>query len=143
MTSSPGGPKCRSGAFDKTDLYAGGEGRYRIFDIGVPYGGIPVPAATLDPSETAIYFVGHENGNSGGAGLLRLHKLEGPPGSETFTYGPTLGVAAPWAFWAGDPSDTSPLRPDFAPQLGSTQRLQTGDARIQNAQGAATPSVGP
>jgi outer membrane protein assembly factor BamB len=60
------------------------------------------------------------------AGALRLGKISGPVGGETYVPGTPLSLGPPWN-WA-------PPAPNHAPQSGSppARRIATNDARIQN-----------
>lgn len=108
--------------FNKADLYAHGMGTFKLLqDNG---GGFSqAPAITYDNSLATMYLV--ENW-IGSGGQLRISKITGAVGSETLT----TGVAFPSTLntWADDPSGDG----DLAPQLGSTQLINTGDARIIN-----------
>lgn len=110
------------------------------------------PATSYDAGSTTMYLVEDWNGNPGtGPGQLRLSSITGALGSETFNEG--IGfVSAPagvtWTY-AGDPVGFT----DFAPQLGSPAKIDTGDSRIGNCilrfsslwctQNAFIPASGP
>jgi hypothetical protein len=66
-----------------------------------------------------LYLV--QSGTSG----LQLYTITGPVGSESCSLGATISVPDPWDF-------APPGRVDFAPQLNSSQKIQTNDARMQN-----------
>ena len=110
--------------FNKADLYAGGSGLFTLFSVA-GIGGTQVPALTYDNTLGTMYLLQNFNGNSGGNGFLRIYTVTGAVGSEVFTQGPFVGVAAPW-----DSSNPGGL--DFAPQLGRSEKIQNNDARIQN-----------
>ena len=111
-------------AFNKADLYAGGTGLYTLF-TNSSIGGTQVAAITYDNSLSTMYLITDWNGNSGGSGYLRLFTITGAVGSETFTVGSYISTPNPW-------DDGPPSGNDFAPQLGSAQKIQNNDSRIQN-----------
>ncbi len=107
-------------AFDKADLYAGGTGKYTVLTPTSGY--TQVPATTLDPNLSTMYLLEQ---SSSGAGELRVDTITGPVGSEVLT----SGVAYPTG-----PSAWQAFSPvaNFAPQLGSSENIQTEDGRIQS-----------
>jgi len=107
---------------DKLDAYAGGSNPATHLVLS-GQGGTQVPALTYDNTLAEEYLLTNFNGNSGGNGFIRLYTLNGPLGAETLSLGPFISVAAPWDF--GPPAFA-----DFAPQLGSLQKIQNGDARM-------------
>ncbi len=106
-------------AFDKADLYAGGAGQYTVFHD--PTGFTDYPAVTHDNTLAAEYLVRDWNGASG---TLRVSTITGSVGAEVLT----TGVAFPRAANAWQDSAAE----NFAPQLGSTARIDTDDDRIEN-----------
>lgn len=107
-------------AFDKADLYAGGRGKYTVL---TPANGFTqVPATTMDPNLSTMYLL--EQSSSGSA-KLRIDTITGPVGSEVLT----SGVAYPTG-----PSAWQEFSPviNFAPQLGSSENIDTEDGRIQS-----------
>jgi hypothetical protein len=106
-------------AFDKADLYAGGAGNYTVFHD--PTGFTDYPAVTHDNTLATEYLVRNWDGASG---TLRLSTITGSVGAEVLT----VGVAFPKA--ANAWQDTA--AENFAPQLGSTARIDTDDDRIEN-----------
>ncbi len=111
-------------AFDKANLYAGGPGNLIRFDD--PYGFTQAPSVTLgyDYGPGTVYLVEDWIGNYKGQGYLRVSTLTGAVGNETYTPGWFFVVTtSPW-------EDAPPGGADFAPQLGSTKKIQNNDARI-------------
>ena len=107
-------------AFDKADLYAGGTGKYTVL---TPTDGFTqVPATTMDPNLSTMYLLEQ---SSPGSGKLRVDTITGPVGSEVLT----SGVAYPTG-----PSAWQEFSPviNFAPQLGSSENIDTEDGRIQS-----------
>ena len=95
-----------------------------------------IPAATYDPTNEVLYLVSNYNGwytNSLGdnVGALAVYSISGPVGSAVFTNiafadnNLTGDYNPPWESY-------SPTYGNFAPQLGSTNKIDTGDARIKN-----------
>jgi hypothetical protein len=108
-------------AFDKADLYSGGAGKYALF--ADPTGFSDYPAQTYDPSERNEYLVRSWNPAEG---TLRISAIIGAVGSEALE----LGIAYPQApsGWHPDSGDVN-----FAAQLGSGDRIDLDDDRIENA----------
>jgi hypothetical protein len=78
------------------------------------------PAETMDPLERKEYLRADYNGNSGGAGYVRVCNISGKPGSPVYTRGSTIGVSQTWAEVSLD-----------APQLGSTHGINTGGTKMR------------
>lgn len=113
-------------AFNKANLYAGGAGLFTLFLDGTG-GFAQTPAITHDSALSTMYLLEDWNGNSSGMGVLRLSTITGAVGSETYTPGVVFpSVADPWE----DIGSTGFT--DFAPQLGSAQKIMCNDARMQN-----------
>jgi len=83
-------------------------------------GGAPVPATALDDSGQAMYLIQAWNGNSHGAGYLRLYTING---SVAVPVG-FVSTSNPWAD-AGTTDDS-----DFAPQAGTPTKIDAGDDRL-------------
>lgn len=111
--------------FNKTELYLGGAGNFRLFTLANTLGGTQVPAVTYDPNLT-LYLLQNFNGNSNGRGHLRLYSVTGLPGAETLNNLGLISIASPWA------SNVSVINGGFAAQLNITRRIMNGDARMQN-----------
>ncbi len=111
--------------FDKASLYAGNSSPFTLFQDAT--GNSQTPAVTYDNTLSTMYIIENWNGNSGGNGFLRLSTITGAVGSEVLT----LGIAFPST---SNPWDNGPpTGNDFAPQLGSTHKINIGDAVVQNA----------
>lgn len=108
---------------DKNQAYAGAENlgvtRMEVDDFTL------VPSVTLDPDAEDIYLVSNGGGNSNGMGYLRMYNLSGETGNEVLNFIGYTGIPYPWESWVGNSGN-------FAPQLGSDERINSGDARIQN-----------
>ncbi|MGA9768285.1 MAG: alkaline phosphatase family protein, partial [Blastocatellia bacterium] len=110
--------------FNKTALYAGSGSPFTLFQDSS--GTSQVPAITYDNTLSTIYIIENWNGNAGGTGALRLSKITGAVGSESLS----LGIAFPST---PNPWDNAPPGSgNFAPQLGSSQNINDGDAVAQN-----------
>ena len=111
---------------NKADLYEGQpEVQYSRFAI---YDGFTiVPAETFDNNAEDMYMISNAGGNSGGYGYLNLWKISGDIGNETVDNLGLTGIPEPWSNWSGA------FGGNLAPQLGSDQRINSGDGRIQNA----------
>ncbi|MGA9725041.1 MAG: hypothetical protein WBQ86_21475, partial [Candidatus Binatus sp.] len=106
-------------AFNKADLYAGGAGNYTVFHD--PTGFTDYPAVTHDLTLPTEYLV--RNWDGPGA-TLRVSTITGAVGSEVLT----TGVAFPKAANGWQDAGAE----NFAPQLGSTWRIDTDDDRVEN-----------
>ncbi len=84
------------------------------------------PALTYDTLESNMFCV--ENWN-GGAGQLRLYKITGNIGALTLS---TVATPSTTTHWRSSPNCPSCTTSDFAPQLGTTNRLQANDDRTNN-----------
>ena len=112
-------------AFNKANLYAGGNAAHTLFSRN-DIGGTQAPAITYDSTLATMYLLQNWNGSSSGSGYLRLYTITGAVGAEALTPLAFVSIPSPWGFRGF--ADGS----DFAPQLGSAQRIQTNDARMQN-----------
>ncbi len=108
--------------FDKADLYAGGTGNYTLISRD-NIGATQVPASTLDPTEATMYLATNWNGDINGTGYLNLFTITGAVGSEVLTQVGYPSTPNPW-------DHHPPNGEDFAPQLGSTRKIQVNDARL-------------
>lgn len=110
--------------FNKASLYAGGPGAFTLLQDSTA--DAIAPAVTYDAGASTMYLVDNWNGNLGGSGYLRLSTITGPVGSEVLNSGVAFSSTPnPWG-------DSPPVDPNFAPQLGSSQRINNGDSVIQN-----------
>jgi hypothetical protein len=111
--------------FSKADLYANATSPGLTL-FSDPDGGSQAPAATYDNNLATLYLVEDLNGSFNGKGYLRISTVSGDVGSESYSGGTaTPNVTSPWA-------EFPPNGDDFAPQLGSAQKIQNNDARILN-----------
>jgi uncharacterized protein (TIGR03437 family) len=107
--------------FTKQDLQEG-RGNYRAFEENL---GTTVPVLNQDAGVDRMVFVGTSFSNANGSGFVRIAELSGTPGAETYSQGVAdLAVGTPWAR-VGVPED-------FAPQLGLSALVNTGDDRMQS-----------
>jgi len=111
--------------FKKSDLYANVAATHTLVALDAGNGGTQVPAVTFDNSLTTLYMIQDWNGNQSGNGYLRLYTITGTVGSEIVTPGAFVITANPWQ--EGASSGT-----DFAPQLGTANKIAANDSRIQN-----------
>jgi uncharacterized repeat protein (TIGR01451 family) len=92
----------------------------------------PVPAATYDPTVVTNYLVGNWNGNTTNGGYLRLYYIATNECSMQLEFNPaTFSFEFPFGGspqWEGFAAGTT----NFAPQLGTANKINVGDARIQN-----------
>src|SRR5436190_1460187 len=112
-------------AFNKTNLYAGGSGAFTLFartDIGLHQ----TPAVTFDTNISTLYLLQQMGEYSQNVNSLRLYTITGPVGSEVLTIGPTVTATNRWNYLAFTGDNSS-----FSPQLGSTKKIYTKNAKIQ------------
>jgi len=83
------------------------------------------PALTYDASEPNLYAIEDHNG---GSGQLKLWKISGPVGTPVLSA--VTAVPTSTIHWQQDGNGGA----DFAPQLGTTDLIQTNDDRINNLQ---------
>ena len=87
------------------------------------YGATHQPAVTYSNTLSTEYLMNSWNGDDGaGFGYVRIYSITAP--SETVVAGPFVAVSSPWRY-AGTTTD-------FAPQSGSSNKINTGDDRMQN-----------
>ena len=109
---------------NKANLYAGGGAAFTLLQD--PSGDSMAPAVTYDNTISTMYLVENWNGNLSGSGYLRISTITGAVGSEVLNSGIVFpSTPNPW-------SDAAPGDGNFAPQLGSSQKISNGDAVIQN-----------
>jgi hypothetical protein len=117
--------------FDKASLYAGNTPTAGV-DLGSLYlpeasfGAGMVPAATYETNQSTVYLVQSFNGNLSNNGYLAIYAVDGSVVSPTIKTNAYPGTTATWA---NNPIVTTT---NFGRQLGSTQRLHTGDDRIHS-----------
>ncbi len=110
--------------FDKQSMYAGQpDPSYTRFTT--TQGFTLVPATTYDVDEPNVYLVSAANGNQGGNGYITLFKVSGAVDDPQFSLVGQIGTNQTWA----GSSDGSG---DFLPQLGSNERINSVDHRIEN-----------
>lgn len=125
--------------FDKSDVYAGGNGAFTRFRLpGGDYGDSQVPATTLDPDLDVLYLVKSWNGNylnpqtRKPEGLLRVFTISGAVGAEVLTPGDFVNTGQEAAATPFTWADFSPTGADAGLQRGSVARIQLGSSRMQN-----------
>jgi len=96
-------------------------GAYARLDHDPDSGGSLSPTASLDAGGKQVFLVQKWNGNFQGRGYLRLYSV-------------TAAGIVPIAFaQATVPWADTPANVDFAPQLGRTEKIETGDSRMAAA----------
>ena len=121
VTPASGFKRSHIYAFNKAKLYAGAAtGFVKLFQDA--NGFTQAPAITYDNAVNSLYLVEDWNGTS----QLRISSLGGTAAAPTYSATHFFpNSPAPWNF-------NPPNGDDFAPQLGSTRKIQTNDSRIQN-----------
>jgi len=85
-----------------------------------------IPAVSFDPDEEDVYMVNHAGGNVSGYGYIHLRKVTGEVNEPQIEDIGLVGVPYPWDEWSYFNNG------DFAPQLGSEEKINTVDGRLQN-----------
>ena len=115
---------CDLFVFDKEALYAGGPGAYQRFKVDPAEGTNPAPAITLDPAASDLDLLQTFNGDFNGRGYYRLYRISGEVAAPALSLGPFIEFPVTW--------DYSPAGyVDFAPQLGSSWKIQVNVADIE------------
>ncbi len=111
-------------AFEKTDLYAGTAATHTLFtDVGAS---TSCPAITYDSDLDTQYLVQTLAGNVEGLGFLEISEIT--PGETEPAY--EFGTANPTTIDTWDDTPPAPGDQDFAPQSGSSGKIQTNDSRM-------------
>ncbi len=121
--------------FNKSALYQGGQDPFTTFPDDQ---GEFIPARDFDGLPNTLYLVQAFAGDVGfadGVGTIRISKITGAVGSESFSGGTSsnggiITINDPWS--DSGPTDSTGSIVDFAPQLGTTTKIDTGDSRLQN-----------
>ncbi|HSG38356.1 MAG TPA: hypothetical protein VLE27_01865, partial [Thermoanaerobaculia bacterium] len=87
-------------------------------------GGTQVPAVTHDPGQSTQFLVSRWTGNSNGSGFYNIHEITGSVANGTVALNQVGFLETPGTTWATRASG------DFAPQQGTSQRIDAGDDRI-------------
>ncbi len=114
---------------NRTNLYAGNFNDGRILTFANDASGVAgfeIPAVTLDDTQTNLFLLQSVRTNSNTR--LRLFSITGAIGSETLSTNLGYFVVSTNNAWDFQP----PNRIDFARQAGITNRINVGDARLQN-----------
>jgi hypothetical protein len=113
----------RTVVFNKSDLYGGsGSPNFTVFTHDALAFTV-VPAITYDASLGTLYLLEQLFTFTGDT--LRLYAVSGAVNSPTLSA--PVDVTVTTNLW-----NVSPGNADFAPQLGSAQKIQNNDARLQN-----------
>jgi len=110
--------------FDKHAMYAGDEAP-NFTRFTTQQGFTLVPAITFDADQEDVYLISSANGNQGGNGYISLFKVSGELNDPQFGLIGNIGTPNPWAGSVGGSGD-------FLPQLGSSERLNAVDHRMEN-----------
>jgi cysteine-rich repeat protein len=117
-----------SGVFDRTQIFALDKAALYAGQLALqPFssstlGGSQVPAVTYDPDLDDLYFLQRSNDVTG---AVRLYRLSGIVGAATLDAGAVVASGEPWASSATGGAD-------LAPQLGTSRRIDAGDARMRS-----------
>ena len=110
-------------AMDKMAAY-NGEEEATVSRFTTTIGSAIVPAFTYDPLVEEMYLISTGNGNDNGFGYVNLFKLSGAVMDPVFELKGSIGIQEPWENWSYENHG------DFLPQLGSSEKLNSVDARM-------------
>ncbi|MDP2724307.1 MAG: PKD domain-containing protein [Bacteroidales bacterium] len=109
--------------FDKMAAYNGDEDinftRFTTYE-----GFTLVPSVTYDNETEDQYLIATGDGDQNGYGYIKKFKLSGELNNPVFEYQGDIGIPEPWSGWGGDFGN-------FLPQLGSSQLINSVDARME------------
>lgn len=113
--------------WNKADVYANGTGQYTLFNIANEGTAIACPSINYDNSTNRMFTVRTISGTNGGRGSIGLRTITGTAtnpslSTETIIQTP-VGVT-----WTSSGNNNT----DFAPQLGTTNRIATNDHRMRH-----------
>lgn len=108
---------------DKMACLAGDENPV-VSKFTTTIGSAIVPAFTYDPDLEELYLIATAAGNLDGYGYVNLYKVFGPVDDPVFEILGSVGVLEPWENWSYNEGG------DFLPQLGSSEKLNSIDARM-------------
>lgn len=110
-------------AMDKMSAYAGDE--EPVFSrFTTTLGSAIVPAFTYDSVSEEMYLISTGDGNVDDYGYVNLFKLSGETENPVFGLKGSIGIPEPWENWSYENHG------DFLPQLGSSEKLNSVDARM-------------
>lgn len=111
--------------FNKSNLYVNGTGQHTVFLDSLGFS--QAPAITYDDTLSTLFLVDEwiPDGDGTQVNRLRISTITGPVGAEHYT--PKTDTVVTAEFWADEPPAVN-----FAPQSGTTQKITTNDARMQN-----------
>jgi PKD repeat protein len=110
--------------WNKADLYAGGTGLFKRFDITNEATAIACPSIHYDRSIGKMYTFRVSSGSSGGNGVLGMRTITGQVGSEVLSNETVITTPNPWASSGNNNTN-------FGPQLGTTRTIATNDHRMR------------
>jgi hypothetical protein len=130
--------------FNKTNLYAGGPGLFTRFEQ--PHDRVDrvfaFPAMSFDHSLPTVYLLAQDAGPHGNGvipgttnitTLAQIYTITGAVGSEVLTEGPMVTTTNQWDFNPPGGFATGNTNLNFAPQLGSPQKITVFRAFIMGA----------
>ncbi len=120
LSSGYGG--CKVYAFNYANLMSGAGAPFTAFTQASSQ--CIAPTITYDPTLQNIFAIESWNGTAGGGGQMRLWKITGAVGSESMV---SVGYPASTGFtWQSTNAPTG----DFAPQVGTANKIQNNDDRV-------------
>ena len=110
--------------WNKADLYAGGTGLFKRFDITNEATAIACPSIHYDRSIGKMYTFRVSSGSSGGNGVLGMRTITGQVGAEVLSSETVITTPNPWASSGNNNTN-------FGPQLGTIKTIATNDHRMR------------
>ena len=110
-------------SLDKMAIY-NGDSEVIVNHFLTTLGSAIVPSFTYDKDQEEMYLISTGPGNENGNGYVNLFKLSGEVNDPDFELLGSVGVPEPWENWSYE------YHPDFLPQMGSDEKLNSVDARM-------------
>lgn len=112
--------------WDKADIYANGTGVYTLFKITNESTAVVCPSIHYDNSVSKMFVVRTISGTNGGRGSIGMRTISGPTANPVLST-ETVIQAPVGVTWTSSGNNNG----DFAPQLGTTNRVATNDHRMR------------
>ncbi len=113
--------------WDKADVYANGTGVFTLFNITNESTAVVVPSIHYDNSVSRMFVVRTISGTNGGRGSIGMRTITGSTASPSLST-ETVIQAPVGVTWTSSGNNNG----DFAPQLGTTNRVATNDHRMRH-----------
>lgn len=112
--------------WDKDDVYANGTGVYTLFKITNESTAVVCPSIHYDNSVSKMFVIRTISGTNGGRGSIGMRTISGPKASPSLSTETVIQTAL-GVTWTSSGNNNG----DFAPQLGTTNKVATNDHRMR------------